>query len=507
MSDFPCLSPRPLGFSCISQRFKSAFLRLSAMVLLAGMGIAAHAAPFAYLGDRNLDSVAVVDMATYTTLTTLPLGSTLRGIAEIVANDATGKIFVMVSSGIKIIDAATNTITGEIPLSLSFSLGSATYPKAMVVSPDGQKLYVLTFAGQVIVIDAIKKSVITTLAVDSFAVAMAIDKEGEKVYVATRGTLGKPAITIIDGLHNTIAHVVSTGDFQTTYLSVNPANDSLYIIGNGSGATDYQSYRVLDPATLAITGVVVTPWPATFQISNFSSLAFNQDGSRLYIGTYSGPLRTDPSARLPVLEVNSATGVVTRVLLIPIGYADEHTAVKLATSFANDKFVLTAFLSENLLQYSVEPARRAVFLDVLSNTVIKDLTFTQHGDGDTLTGDILEPASSSATVQTTTTLQADANPPLRLNIPVKFSAKITGNNPSGKVVFEFVAKDNDKFSATIPVALENSLATLKFPACDVRWADRELRKIVCSSAFKVSATYKGDKHNAKSKSGPLQETR
>lgn len=394
MSDFPRVRLHPLIHSGISQRLKNAFGRLSCMVVFAGTGIAAYAAPFAYLGDSNLDSVAVVDMATYTRITTLPLKNTSRGIAEIVANDATGKIYVMVSSGIKIIDAATNTITGEIPLSLS--LGSADSPKAMVVSPDGQKLYVLTLAGKVIMIDAIKKSVITTLAVDSYAVAMAIDKEGGKVYVATKGTLGKSAITIIDGLNNTIAHVINTGDFQTAYLSVNPANNRLYIIGSGRGATDYQSYRVLDPAKLTIKSVALTPWPAKFQITNFSSLAFNQDGGRLFIGTYSGHSTTDPSAKLPVLEVNSETGAITRVLLIPIGKADVHASLKLATSFANNHFVLTVFLSEHLYQYSVEPPRRAVFLDVLSNTVIKDLTFTQHGDGDTLIGDILDPVSSSA---------------------------------------------------------------------------------------------------------------
>lgn len=508
MSDFPCLSRCFRCFSCGFVRFKIAFRQLSVMVFFAGMGMAAYAAPFAYVGDKNLNSVAVVDMATYTTLTTLTLGGVLRGITEIVANDATGKIYVLVGSGIKIIDADTNTITGEI--ALSPSSGVAASPKAMVVSPDGKKVYVLTVAGQVIVIDAIKKAVVAKLAASAFGVAMAIDKVGEKVYVATRGTRGKPAITIIDGLRNTLAHVVSTGDFEPAHLSVNPANNRLYIIGSGSGATDFQSYRVLDPATLTIKSVVVAPWPAKFLISNFSSLAFNEDGSRLYLGTYSGPLKTDPRAKLPVLEVNSATGAVTRILLIPAGHADVHVALKLATSFSNDKFVLAVFLSEHLYQYSVEPARRAVFLDVLSNTVIKNLTFTRHGDGDTLIGDILEPApetTRAGTVTVVTVLQAGTHQPLRRNEPVRFIAKVAGNNPTGKVVFEFVAKGDDKRPVTIPVALENNSATLKLPACNVRWAHRQLRKIVCSAAFKVSAHYKGDKHNAKSTSEPLEKTR
>lgn len=504
MSDFPCLSQCFRCFSCGFARFEIACRQLFVMVFFAGMGMAAHASPFAYVGDKNLNSVAVVDMATYTTLTTLALGSALRGIIEIVANDATGKIYVLAGSGISIIDADTNTITGEI--ALSPSSGAAASPKAMVVSPDGKKVYVLTAAGQVIVIDAVKKAVVARLAANAFGVAMAIDKAGEKVYVATRGPRGKPAISIIDGLRNTLAHVVSTGDFEAAYLSVNPANNRLYIIGTGSGATDFQSYRVLDPATLTVKSVVVAPWPAKFLISNFSSLAFSQDGSRLYIGTYSGALKTGPRAKLPVLEVNSATGAATRILLVPAGHADVHVAIKLATSFSNDKFVLAVFLSEHLNQYSVEPARRAVFLDVLSNTVIKNLTFTRQGDGDTLIGDILEPAPDTTLAGTVTVLQAGTDP-LRLNEPMRFIAKVSGNNPTGKVVFEFVAKDDDKRPATISVALENNSATLKLPACTVRWANRQLRKIVCSAAFKVSAHYKGDEHNAKSTSEPLEETR
>lgn len=475
-----------------------------AILLLAGI-TNASAAPFAYLGDRKLNSVAVVDMATYTTISTLPLDTAATGIVEVVANDATGKVYVATPSSIKVINSVTNTITGQVLL----AFGATDQVKAMVVSPDGGKLYVLTATGKLAVIDTAGQSITTTLTVDSPALAIAMDTNGQKVYVATSGTVGKPALTVINGQTNTVEKVVPTGTFIASTLSVNPANDRLYMVGNSSNVIgDLLSYRVFDPVSSAITAVKVTPIPPEFQIQSFTSLAFNKDGSRLYFGAHSGPLTTDPKARLPVLEVDSTNGTVTKTLLIPIGYADEHTSIKLAPSFAKDKFVLAVFLNEHLHHYPVEPARRAVFMDVASNTVLKDITFTQYGDGDLLIGDILDPVSSTGVALTTTTLQANANPPLRRNIPVDFTARVTGNNPTGKVVFKVMSgkKDNDAFE-TISLALQNNMATLTVPACHGKWANHDLRKIVCSNAFTIIAKYKGDIHNQKSKSDVLEETR
>ena len=498
------LSSRSLDFTSHLKRFKKSARSLSGMLLLAGMS-AAYAAPFAYLGDRQLNSVAVVDMATYLTVKTLPLDAGSISITEIVANDATGKVYVATQSSVKIIDSVTNTITGQIAL----PFGATDLVKAMVVSPNGSKVYVLATTGKLAVMDTASKSVITTLTVDSSGLGLAIDTSGKNVYVAIGGAVAKPAIAIINGELNTIEKVVSTGTFVASTLSVNPANNRLYMVGNSSNVIgDLLSYRVFDPVSSAITTVMVTPIPAEFQIQNFTSLAFNKDGSRLYFGAHSGPLTTDPSARFPVLEVDSTSGVVTKVLLIPIGYADEHTSIKLAPSFANDKFVLAVFVNEHLHHYPVEPARRAVFVDVASNTILKNLTFTQYGDGDMLIGDILDPAPSVGIVTTTTTLQANANPPLRRNIPVNFTASVTGNNPTGKVTFKLMSgkKDTDSFE-TVSVALQSNMATLTVPACTGKWENQDFRKIACSNTFTVVAQYEGDTNNQISKSEVLQETR
>ena len=502
-----CLSSNSANLSRLSKRLKKGIRQISGALLLAGIS-AAHAAPFAYLGDTFLNSVSVVDMANYTTINTLPLDTPATGIAEVVANDATGKVYVATHSGVKIIDAVTNTITGQIALSID----PTDVIRAMLVLPDGKKVFVLTSGGKLAVLDTANRAVITTLTLDSFATSLAMDTHGHKLYASTGGTGvtgGKPAITVINARSNSIEKVIPTGAFVVSKLSINPANERLYMLGNDGTvySNPVKSFRVFDPAGGVISTVVVTPIPAEFLVGEFTSLAFNKDGSRLYLGTYSGPVSSDPARRLPVLEVDATSGAVTRVLLIPIGFADSHVAIKLATSFANGKFVLAVFFMEHLHHYPAEPARRVVFLDVASNTVLKQVTFTQFGDGDMLIGDILDPAPKISRVPTTTILHANANSPLRRNIPVNFTARIAGNNPTGKVLFKFTSDKKDADSEAISVVVQSNMAVLTVPACHGKWADYDYRKIVCSNAFSVSAVYEGDAHNQKSKSEVLEETR
>lgn len=500
-----CLSSNSANIARFLKRSKKGARHISGVLLLAGIG-AAYAAPFAYLGDNSLNSVAVVDMATYTTINTLPLDIPATGIAEIVANDVSGKVYVATQSSVKIIDSITNTITGRIALSFS----TTDLVRAMVVSPDGKKVFVLTSSGKLAVLDTVSRAVITTLTLDSSATDLAIDTYGQKVYVSTGGAVAKPAISIINAKSNVVEKVVLTGSFVVSKISVNPANERLYMLGDDGTvySNPIKNFRVFDPVSVAISTVAVTPIPAEFLLGSFTSLAFNKDGSRVYLGAFSGPISSDPALKLPVLEVDATSGAVTRVLVIPIGFANEHTSIKLATSFANGKFVLAVFLMEHLHHYPAEPARRAVFLDVASNTVIKQVTFTQFGDGDRLIGDILDPAPKISIVPTTTTLQANANPPLRRNIPVNFTARITGNNPTGKVLFKLMSdrKNNDS-SETVSVVVQSNMAVFTVPACQGKWANQELRKIVCSNAFSVSAIYEGDAHNQKSKSEVLEEAR
>ncbi|MDY7574190.1 YncE family protein [Actimicrobium sp. CCI2.3] len=477
-----------------------------------------QAAPFAYLADRVLNTVDVVDVAGYTTLATAPLGAERAPARQVIANEATGKIFIAERTGILIIDATTNTITGEIPIAVTPPL--STYDnnvgvKALAVAPDGSRVYALS-TGKLTVIDPAKKIILATIPVNPSAISLAIDADGETVFIAQTGLLadnvtvsGPAGVTVFDTLILEIDRVIPTPGFLPYALAIHPANERLYLVGSKTGpGVDYSNnrdYLVLDSVTDTLKRFSVAK-PADYaNVFSFSSLAFNADGSRLYLGTNSLS-----SGAVPLLEVNASNGVITRVLKLPSSFADQHSTLSLATSFADNKFVLAAFLSEHLHHYPSEPPRRVVFMDGLTGNVLKNMVFTSPSPSTTatITGDFLDRIPAPGPVPTTTTLDSSPKPPLRRHLPVSFYVDVTGDNPTGTILFKFVAQDDRrKLVRRIPMPLSAGKATLTLPACNDPWQDHALRKIVCSAQFSVVALYRGDTAHRASKSAVLEETR
>jgi hypothetical protein len=480
-----------------------------------------QAAPFAYLADRVLNTLDVVDVAGYTTLATAPLGTARAPATQVVANEATGKIFIAERTGVLIIDATTNTITGEIPIADTTppppppAYDNNSGVKALAVAPDGSRVFALS-TGALTVIDPAKKSILATIPVNPSGIRLAVDADGETVFIVQTGLLpdnvtasGPAGVTVVDALTLEVDRVVPTPAFMPYALAIHPVNDRLYLVGSKTGPdvnySNNRDYLVLDPATDSIKRFSVAK-PADYaNLFSFSSLAFNADGSRLYLGTNSLS-----GGAVPLLEVNATTAAITRVLQLPASFGDQHSILSLATSFADNKFVLAAFLSEHLHHYPSEPPRRVVFMDGLSGNVLKNLVFTSGSSSSTatITGDFLDRLPAPGPTSTRTTLDASPKSPLRRNLPVSFYANVTGDNPTGKLIFKFVARDNhDKLVRKIPATLRAGKASLTLPACNDAWQDLALRKIVCRSQFSVIAKYRGDTAHLASKSDLLEETR
>lgn len=490
--------------------------------LLAG-GSTAHAAPFAYLADRVTTTISVVDMASYLTIATTPLGPSSTQPINVVANKATNKIYLGKASSIAIMDAVSNTLIGDIALGtgpLLYTFG--TESQSLVVANNGKKAYALT-AGLVSVIDLTTKAVVATIAVPAAASGMALDEDGETLYVSTGNfsATATPAIVIIDTLINAIDSVVSTGTLVPLHLAMHPDDNHLYVVGFHNDSASNLNYAVLDPATATLATVAVTLPPGVPHIGQFNNFVFNADGSRLYLAPQTLDMTT-----IPVLEVNTLTGSVTRVLSVPSGFADQHDFVKMAAGFAGGKFTLAFYIAEHLHHYPSEPPRRVVFVDGISGAVVKQLVFPSPFNNNAIVGDILDVAAKplSGKIHTITTLQASTSPPLRPNIPLTLRATTatststtatgTGANPSGNVVFQFsdppqTAVSQSLQTATINVrrTLVNGTATLVLPACTARWNNLSLRRVVCSNQFAVAARYRGDTLHRSSASAVLAETR
>ncbi len=362
----PCISLRPL-FGFIHCCFVLALLVAAARV---------GAAPYAYLADRADNTVSVLDIADYRTIATLSLGPPLRLPSAVAMHEASGKVLIGENTGVTIIDARTNTITGHIPVMHGVS--------ALAVAQNGSKAYALG-KGRVNVIDLLAGAVAAGIVVNSSASGIAIDHRGENVYLAHSGSTGGLAgLTIIDAKSDTIKAVLSSTlaapGFQPRTVAVNPTGNRVYLLGD-----EGLKYLVFDVASHVMTEVVLLVPEDTPPVFQFTRIAFNRDGSRLFLGGNSAG-----TASLPVFEIDAATDTVSRVLLLASGFADSHSVADLFTSYAENKFVLGISLREHMHTYPHKPPRRIILIDGRSGSIQADLGFAAASHNNGILGAVLD---------------------------------------------------------------------------------------------------------------------
>lgn len=381
-------------------------------VVLLSSAMNLWAAPFTYVADSEYrpepNEFSVIEMTGYSVLSThtLRLGSNSMPL-DLIANPATGKIFIEKGDGLSIFDPAVNAVTAQIPIAglrtrfvdydEGFSYREYTGRQTLAVSPDGSTAYLLG-VGTVIVVDVINKIVTDTIAVDPTAASLISDREGEAVYVANSGIsrnvrLGLPSITIIDTALKEIDDTILMPTFSPERMAVTPDDGQLYVTGGEFDFHDYKNNRYaivdLNAGTFSIQKM---PIPADApSIFHLSGLLFNQSGDRVYFGTWSA---TNPNAKgMPIFEVDTQTGNVLRTLHVPASQADTHFMPRIAASFADEKFRLVVFTSEHAQHAPGNPERRAVFLDVQNDQVLNSVAFARsntNGRESYLVGDVLD---------------------------------------------------------------------------------------------------------------------
>lgn len=235
--------------------------------LLAGLVVAvaspARATPFAYMPSGG--ALAVVDTATNTLVTTVPLAGPKSSVA---VNSIGTLVYVgpNVAGGVTIVDATTNTVAGT----LLFPAGSV---QGVALNPAGTRLYALVFPGgaspnQVVVVDTATNATLATVTVgQSGAPSLAVNPTGTKVYVPNQiaGT-----VSVIDAASNTVVATIPASRART--VAFNPAGTRAYVAGASPGNV----VTVIDTST----DTVVTTIPIA---SGPDSVAVNPAGTRLYV--------------------------------------------------------------------------------------------------------------------------------------------------------------------------------------------------------------------------------
>src|SRR2546426_1095765 len=179
-------------------------------------------------------AVYVIDGATNSVTGTIPVGGGIQGIG---VNPNTNKIYVTsngfsspsyrfsCSSTVSVIDGATNSITSTIPV--------GNEPNGIGVNPKTNMIYVANFlsvAGTVSVIDGATNSVTSTIQVGNGPIGVDANPTTNKIYVANSNG---NTVSVIDGTTNSVLSTLPVGSGPHG-IGINPNTNMIYV-GNYYG--------------------------------------------------------------------------------------------------------------------------------------------------------------------------------------------------------------------------------------------------------------------------------
>src|SRR5258708_2724045 len=143
----------------------------------------AHAAPFAYISNDD-GTVSVIDIATNTLATTIPVGGSPVGVA---VNAAGSRVYVTNSDDntVSVINTKTWTVTKTIDVGIG--------PEGVAVSPAGNRVYVTNYGSDSLSVIKVRKgnhaksNLAPTIPDGALPLAVAVRPTGTLVYLATTG--------------------------------------------------------------------------------------------------------------------------------------------------------------------------------------------------------------------------------------------------------------------------------------------------------------------------------
>lgn len=226
-------------------------LCLAALSLLAVLfgAVSAQAQVRAYVANRGSNSLSVIDVATNTVVSTIPVAG---GPAMLIISPDNSRAYVttIFADATAVVDLATSSVIATVPVGAG--------PNFLTQSLDGAFVYVSnSFDNTVSVIDTATNTVIATLPVGSTpANGIAITPDGASVWAA-----GDTVISVIDTATNTITQPTfsTPGDFRPFGISFTPDGALAYLAnGTFAGAVVIDAVTHATVATIPVTGIAYT---------------------------------------------------------------------------------------------------------------------------------------------------------------------------------------------------------------------------------------------------------
>lgn len=160
---------------------------------------------------------------------------------------------------LRVYDTLTNTLVGQAPLPLR----DARVPAPLAVVPVSKRVYVLDFAGdRVLVLDGTTLGLLRTIPVNGAPVALAADREANRIYVVSQGRQGAGqadpiagSVSVIDGAADLVTAAVVTPGHPRTIDVTGPR---VYVGAVASRSSESSFIQVIDTRTnaeIALVGV------------------------------------------------------------------------------------------------------------------------------------------------------------------------------------------------------------------------------------------------------------
>lgn len=276
---------------------------------------------FAYVSERDLDSVAVIDVASSTPLSPITVGDEPYAVA--VSPDGS-QVYVSnyAADSVSIIDTATNTVVGS-PIAVG------VHPFAIVFSPDGSKAYVSNYGGNTVSVITVASRTVTgsITASRTQPQALAMSPDGSELWLTTGGSQG--VVDVASTSTNTVLATVKlpgtdAGQAWAYDLAITPDGGTVFV--GDVDSTKPNSFYAIDTSTRTIdpSREIEVPTYA-------SAIDISPDGTTAYAvyGTFGG---SETPLKNGVYLVDLATGA--RSAAIATGGNSTDVAVAPNGSFA-----------------------------------------------------------------------------------------------------------------------------------------------------------------------------
>ena len=228
------------------------------LALLFMAPLAAFTEPLAYVMNSQEGTVSVIDTATNTVSTIIPVGTdphmiafTPDGARAYITDASDGAVFVIAT--------ATNAVVATIP--------GNRQSRHVAITPDGLSAYV-SGGDDIAVIDTQTNTVIDTIS--GVATQIAITPDGSRAY-ATADLNGDILVLVIDTTTNSVLTTIPVGGAPIG-IAITPDGTKVFV----AGGSDSDTVAVID----ADTNTIIATIPLE---GNLYAVAITPDGSRAYV--------------------------------------------------------------------------------------------------------------------------------------------------------------------------------------------------------------------------------